>query len=312
VSLDPHFAEAWALLSEAYIWREEAALPETGFSRATLEQAENAALRALEINPRSAGGYFALGYLRWMETSWTAAEDDLRKAWRLEPNNPKFNVYLGESLLNAGRVKEATPILRQAYAADPLIPGALVDLSFALFAQDSRSAEAQTLIDRAVALNPERLASRMIRIILSLGRNDLDLAIQDQREIDRQASSEASRKFGEGLMATARDPAALKNHLHSAAKQSASLELDGILIYPWAIVIGDDAFAVDDVVLRTPAQIRAHAWFWVAYMAPQFSPIRKDARVKEFLKQAKYVDHWRARGWPDNCRPLVKDDFECW
>ncbi len=110
----------------------------------------------------------------------------------------------------------------------------------------------------------------------------------------------------------ARDPASLRNHLHSAAKQSASLELDNILLYPWATAIGDDAFAIDDVVLRTPAQIRAHEWFWVTYIAPQFAPIRKDPRVKQFLKQAKYVDHWRARGWPDNCRPLGKDDFACW
>ena len=312
VTLDPQFAEAWALLSEAYIWREEAAPPETGFRPATLEQAESAALHALELNPRSAGGYFALGYLRWMEASWTAAEDDLRKAWLREPNNPKFNVYLGELLLNAGRVKEATPILRRAYAADPLIPGALVDLSFALFVQDPRSAEARMLMDRAVALNPQRLASRMIRIILSLGRHDLDLAIDDQHEIDRQASSKASRKFGEDLTAVAHDPKALRSHLHSAAKQSASLELDNILLFPWAIANGDDAFAIDDVVLRTPAQIQAHAWFWVTYMAPQFSPIRKDPRVKGFLEQAKYVDHWRARGWPDNCRPLGKDDFACW
>jgi TolB-like protein/Flp pilus assembly protein TadD len=312
VTLDPKFAEAWALLSEAYIWREEAAPTETGFSPATLEHAQNAALHALELDPNSAGGYFALGYLRWMETSWTAAEDNLHKAWLLEPNNPKFNVYLGESLLNAGRAKEATPILRRAYAADPLIPGALVDLSFALFVQDPHLAEARTLIDEAVALNPERLPSRMIRIILSLGRKDLDLAIEDQKEIDRQASSEASRKFGEGLIAAARDPTALKNQLHSAAKQSASLELDGILLYPWAIAVGDDAFAVDDVVLRTPAQIKAHGWFWVTYLAPQFAPIRKDPRVKQFLKQAKYVDHWRARGWPDNCRALGRDDFECW
>jgi hypothetical protein len=201
----------------------------------------------------------------------------------------------GESLLNAGRAKEAAPILRQAYAADPLIPGALVDLSFALFVQDPHSVEAQTLINEAVALNPERLASRMIRLILSLGRNDLDLAIEHQREINKQASCAVSGKFGEGLMAMAHDPVAPKNHLHSAAKQSASLELDSILLYPWAIAIGDDAFATDDVVLRTPAKINAHEWFWVTYLAPQFSPIRKDPRVKEFLKQTKYVDHWRAR-----------------
>jgi len=152
----------------------------------------------------------------------------------------------------------------------------------------------------------------MIRIIFSLGGKDFNLAIEDQREINRQASNPASRKFGEGLIAAARDPAALKSYLHSAAKQSAALELDGILLYPWAIAIGDDAFAIDDVVSRTPAQIKARTWFWVTYLAPQFSSIRKDPRVKEFLEQATYVDHWRARGWPDNCRPLGKDNFECW
>ncbi len=122
VTLDPQFAVSLGLAVRGVYLARGSRTARDRFRPATLEQAESAALHALELNPRSAGGYSRSGFLRWMEASWTAAEDDLRKAWLLEPNNPKFNVYLGESLLNAGRAKEATPILRRAYcgrSADP-------------------------------------------------------------------------------------------------------------------------------------------------------------------------------------------------
>ena len=44
---------------------------------------------------------------------------------------------------------------------------------------------------------------------------------------------------------------------------------------------------------------------------PAIVAIRKDMRVKEFLKQAKYLDHLRAQSWPENYRAPGRDDFDC-
>jgi hypothetical protein len=41
------------------------------------------------------------------------------------------------------------------------------------------------------------------------------------------------------------------------------------------------------------------------------SPLRKTERWKALIRNAGLVDHWRARGWPDLCRPMGEDDFTC-
>jgi len=41
------------------------------------------------------------------------------------------------------------------------------------------------------------------------------------------------------------------------------------------------------------------------------APARKPERFKKLARAAGLVDYWRARGWPDLCRPLGADDFVC-
>jgi hypothetical protein len=39
--------------------------------------------------------------------------------------------------------------------------------------------------------------------------------------------------------------------------------------------------------------------------------LRKTERFKALVRQFGLVDFWRARGWPDLCRPTGADDFVC-
>src|SRR5205823_1640906 len=42
---------------------------------------------------------------------------------------------------------------------------------------------------------------------------------------------------------------------------------------------------------------------------PLHAPLRKTERFKAFVRKSGLVDYWRARGWPDHCRPVGADDF---
>jgi hypothetical protein len=42
-----------------------------------------------------------------------------------------------------------------------------------------------------------------------------------------------------------------------------------------------------------------------------YAAVRRTERFKDFVRKAGYVEYWRARGWPDLCRPLGADDFVC-
>jgi hypothetical protein len=44
---------------------------------------------------------------------------------------------------------------------------------------------------------------------------------------------------------------------------------------------------------------------------PAYAPLRKTERFKAYARKVGLVDYWRARGWPDLCRPMGADDFVC-
>jgi len=38
---------------------------------------------------------------------------------------------------------------------------------------------------------------------------------------------------------------------------------------------------------------------------------RDSKQFKDYVRQARLQTYWRKHGWPDLCRPLGDDDFEC-
>jgi hypothetical protein len=46
-------------------------------------------------------------------------------------------------------------------------------------------------------------------------------------------------------------------------------------------------------------------WSWFA------REFRKSAYFKRIVKEAHILEYWHERGFPDQCRPVGDDDFEC-
>jgi hypothetical protein len=44
---------------------------------------------------------------------------------------------------------------------------------------------------------------------------------------------------------------------------------------------------------------------------PNYAPLRKTERFKAYVRKAGLVEYWRAKGWPEFCRPVGGDDFVC-
>ena len=44
---------------------------------------------------------------------------------------------------------------------------------------------------------------------------------------------------------------------------------------------------------------------------PALADYRKSDQFKSYLRQTRMEEYWRKHGWPDMCRPLGDDDFEC-
>jgi len=39
--------------------------------------------------------------------------------------------------------------------------------------------------------------------------------------------------------------------------------------------------------------------------------VRRHPEFKELMRELALVDLWRESGWPEHCRPLSANDFEC-
>jgi hypothetical protein len=44
---------------------------------------------------------------------------------------------------------------------------------------------------------------------------------------------------------------------------------------------------------------------------PAYASVRKTERFKAYVRNTGLVDYWRAKGWPEFCRPVGADDFTC-
>jgi tetratricopeptide (TPR) repeat protein len=116
VAVDPHFALAYASLSEAYLH-----LKNFGFDndRELIRSAEGFAERAVTEGPRVAEGHAALGAVRQWQWNWADAEKSYDEALRLKPSFARARRWRAGLVLQFARFDEAISETRKAMDQDP-------------------------------------------------------------------------------------------------------------------------------------------------------------------------------------------------
>ncbi len=123
VARDSMWAPAWAGLADAtslQVWYDfpqfhDRELP---FDE-TLAEAEQAARRALNLNPRNPTALIALGNIQRDRYRWAEAEELYLQALDLDPDNAEAHQQYAEFLHKRGRVAEAVRSIDRAAALDP-------------------------------------------------------------------------------------------------------------------------------------------------------------------------------------------------
>jgi serine/threonine-protein kinase len=151
-ALDPNYALAYAGAADAYRrlpiacdWRPTEAFP----------QAQEAAKKALALDPRLAAAHFALGFVRfWYDWNWDEAETEFRRAIELGPESAEPHLGLAHLLSNLGRQPEAIAEIRRARELDPLSMIAnTLEASFLSLAQ--RDDEALSRLQKTFDIDPD-------------------------------------------------------------------------------------------------------------------------------------------------------------
>ena len=153
VTLDPGFALAHALLSQAH---SQYYHYKFDFTEVRRLQARQSAERALVLRPELVEGHLALGwYYYWCHRDYEAALAEIAKAEKGRPNNPDVLTVKWAVFRRMGRWQEALATLGRAMEIDPRGYLTTYEAGATLTAM-RRYSQAEEHITRAIEISPDR------------------------------------------------------------------------------------------------------------------------------------------------------------
>jgi TolB-like protein/DNA-binding winged helix-turn-helix (wHTH) protein/Flp pilus assembly protein TadD len=152
INEDSNYARAYVGLADCYN-----ALGAVQFGRlppmGARRRAEEAALKALELDAELAEAHTALGYARHFNWNWVAAEQEFKRAIELNPNYANAHNFYASYLMSRGRVEESLAASNRARELDPLSLSISANRGF-LLENARRYDEAIEQLNRVIAVDP--------------------------------------------------------------------------------------------------------------------------------------------------------------
>ena len=177
-ALDSGFVSALARVGLAYALRLDWSWDATGASPADslLDRGEAAADEALRRDPSNSDAWLARGYLLEFRHphSWDGVMAAFARAVALDPRNAEAWHQMGDAATDMGDDSTAVTAWRRALAIDPGRP-----ITLRAYAQMVVPAEARSLLDSALAVDPGFHLARLSRADIRLAQGDTSGARRD-------------------------------------------------------------------------------------------------------------------------------------
>jgi TolB-like protein len=296
VNRDTNYAPAWALLGTAHAlipqfdpsFQSGAVDEARPLVEANLPRAEEAAKRAIQLDPQDADGHVASGLVHASRGRWATASKFYSKALELDRDNPDALHFYSGMFADLGYVKQAVELRQRLKVVEPFVPifNAVTSRVFWVAGQLTASEIEKLPDDSLTSLN---IRARTYAAQTQYGQ--AADALLESRVVQRQ-SAELASQILRSAPATPRQFPKLGG-------------LDFVYLYTGAperaLVFYED---------ETRIHFFSGAWFMHVWAKP-YDRLRKTERFKTLMRNAGLVDYWRARGWPDLCHPLGADDFVC-
>ena len=306
--LDPEYAMAHLGLAEALVLIPDYD-PVIRDQRETYEAAEKSARRALELNPALGQAHTTLGYILAEFDRWGEAEQEFKKSLELTPDYATGWQWYGNFKTYQGKPDEAEELLFKARELDPLSPIILSNYIDGLF--NNRKIElANQEIERALGLFPDFPLLYFTKGSIHLLRGEFEEARRsiksyaDLFDLDPEIIVgwvdliEEFQKTG----VAGSVPEKLKESIAQNDVFNSPIDLVFMAGHPELALE-----ALDEVFGMTGPRYFALYYFW----GPTMDPYRKLPRLKQIMTDQGFVELWKKYGWPDMCRPLGEEDFEC-
>ncbi|MCH9027894.1 MAG: tetratricopeptide repeat protein [Proteobacteria bacterium] len=301
IERDPGFARAWEGLAATY-----AVLPyytPEGYEVVSLEESNRestkAARKALELDPALSMPHAVLGIMLSRTDNFEYALRELDTAIELNPRESTAWMWRGMRMAALGYLEGSLEYFREAYRLDPDI-GINSDHFGVALVGLGRNEEAYPYIGTAID------KGRAMYTVVFMD-NVADGNFVNARMV-------AKHMFGGFEMLPYLMP--IFEGRHGAGERQHLIDRFFAKLDPLdpkqernrgdAILLGAmGKFAETTELFVQKPGWRTHAW------NPALAEYRASAQFKDYTRQTQMDTYWRKHGWPDLCRPVGDDDFEC-
>jgi adenylate cyclase len=293
VSIDPEFAKAWEILGAAYFiapsWSYEVV-------ESPYEAAYTASQRALELDSSLALPWSVISRVgrRLGRIDWTTALEYSRRAIEADPNNATVQLWGAFDWAELGFPDKAQGLLQRCLELDPAYENCrrhLALIEYRLGHED----EALRLFQEGSENGFYSLEAILLPLIL------------------RRQGRTAAVYVATGLVSGQGFPVGDYINLlqypegdHTAARQRFIALKDNL---NWRMAVNLPTTSVFYGLFDAP---QSAAWDVKHYIwSPDLTAYRKSPEFKQFVANEKYEAYWREHSFPELCRPVGSDDFEC-
>jgi len=291
IALDPEFALAWAEKVIVHLYLAE------------LDAAFEAALRAIELEPSLSQAYLTLGSAHLARGEFIEAGLAFRKGMELRTESTltddfEDNLIVYYSIV--GYLRKCHELVEEDRRNDPLDPTTRAIYMFNLgLLGDIQGAEKENEHGKAI-FGDQWVLGDLIITLVRLGAKDV-LSINEIPEIPEFGSIWA---MGREHIESPEEGLTELRRIYTDNDNLGAREIVEISMF--AAYFGDPEFA-----LNAMERMNVGGLWFICIWSPVFQEVRELSRFKEFVREIGLVDFWKKFGWPDLCRPIGDDDFEC-
>ena len=299
IAMDPTFARAYEALASAWailpVWSDVS-------NQESMQQAKPAAVKALQLDATLSEARAVLAEVAFDEGQWLAAITEYEQALHLDPRNPTLHQWLGEAFTYMGFLSKGLKELIIAFELDPGSP--VIN---------------QSLVWSAAMNRADELAFKHVEIAKGIGIGDraiynaLDASIRRgtlAEDISKLEANNAPAVFKACVLA--RQDASLLTQLPAQLDQALEGLNDRGYLQPITLCLaltGQTDRAAGMALSNVQNNWMELSIFWGS--SKQAGEMRQTAVFRESLEDLGLLDFYRNYGWPDLCRAVGEQDFEC-
>jgi len=310
VTIRPDDAEAWGLLAVAQHNVADYASPQE--ASVAVEASEQAARRALALDPREPNALVAVALLQQTLDDWFTTERRLRDVLAIAPDNIAALDFLVALLQAGGYYRESWDLNERAVAVDPLRPAFQQRRALKHWIM-GRPLEADHVIARAFELwplHPFVWNARLLIFAFTGQTRAARILIDDQATDPIMLTPTGVATWRTSLTALeTRSPVDItkaRDANLAAAPQSPGLSVHAIMILS-ALNALDAAYSIIDGLMLRRGQFvsQAHGrerengpqWRETQWLfTPATKPLRDDPRFSSLCDTIGLTEYWRRRG----------------